>query len=128
MRTALAMAGLQPGDIDYINAHATSTPVGDRAEIASSLAASLDAAISARVDVVNLSLGAEVDDPLLGIMIDSGHEKGLLFAAPVGNDPEGENIAFRITSYNVCYTKLLRFKILAGNLSVLKQILAEWRR
>jgi 3-oxoacyl-[acyl-carrier-protein] synthase II len=35
MRTALAMAGLEPGDIDYINAHATSTPVGDRAEIAS---------------------------------------------------------------------------------------------
>lgn len=34
MRSALAMAGLQPGDMDYINAHATSTPVGDRAEIA----------------------------------------------------------------------------------------------
>ena len=35
MRSALAMAGLEPSDIDYINAHATSTPVGDRAEIAS---------------------------------------------------------------------------------------------
>ncbi|MEJ2691896.1 MAG: beta-ketoacyl-ACP synthase, partial [Candidatus Thiodiazotropha sp.] len=35
MRTALSMAGLEAGDIDYINAHATSTPVGDRAEIAS---------------------------------------------------------------------------------------------
>jgi 3-oxoacyl-[acyl-carrier-protein] synthase II len=35
MRSALAMAGLAPDDIDYINAHATSTPVGDRAEIAS---------------------------------------------------------------------------------------------
>jgi len=66
-----------------------------------SLAASLDAAISARVDVVNLSLGAEVDDPLLGIMIDSGHEKGLLFAAPVGNDPDGENIAFPASHENV---------------------------
>ena len=34
MQTALTMAGLETGEIDYVNAHATSTPVGDRAEIA----------------------------------------------------------------------------------------------
>lgn len=33
MRQAIAMAGLTPDDIGYINAHATSTEVGDAAEI-----------------------------------------------------------------------------------------------
>jgi len=59
-----------------------------------SLVRSLDAAISAGVDVANLSLGAHVNDTLLSMMIDSGHEKGIVFTAPVGNDPTAENIAF----------------------------------
>lgn len=32
MRAALASASIQPEEVDYINAHATSTPVGDKAE------------------------------------------------------------------------------------------------
>ena len=33
MKNALKDAGLQPADIDYINAHGTSTPVGDLSEV-----------------------------------------------------------------------------------------------
>jgi 3-oxoacyl-[acyl-carrier-protein] synthase II len=32
-RRALEKAGLQPGDVDHVNAHATSTPEGDKAEL-----------------------------------------------------------------------------------------------
>ena len=34
MRRSLADAGINPGDVDHINAHATSTPVGDACEAA----------------------------------------------------------------------------------------------
>lgn len=59
-----------------------------------SLVQSLDAAIAAGVDIANLSLGALVRDTLLGMVIDAGAEAGVVFTAPVGNDPAAEKIAF----------------------------------
>ena len=32
MKMALRNAGIEPEEVDYINAHGTSTPVGDRSE------------------------------------------------------------------------------------------------
>jgi 3-oxoacyl-[acyl-carrier-protein] synthase II len=62
MREALADGGLSPGDVVHVNAHATSTPVGDVAEVAAIRSALGDAAdgvaVSATKSMTGHLLGA----------------------------------------------------------------------
>ncbi|WP_447957250.1 beta-ketoacyl-ACP synthase II [Vreelandella sp. EE7] len=61
INSALDMAGLSGADIDHVNAHATSTPVGDRAEIAS-----LRAAFGERLPSIPISATKASTGHLLG--------------------------------------------------------------
>ena len=62
MRIALDRAGLNPEDVDYINAHGTSTPIGDRTETAAIKSALGDhakhAAVSSTKSMTGHLLGA----------------------------------------------------------------------
>jgi 3-oxoacyl-[acyl-carrier-protein] synthase II len=78
MRTAMAMAGLQPEDIGYVNAHATSTPVGDKAEIAA-----LRNVFAARVGQVPVSSTKSAIGHLLGA---AGGVEGIFSALAVMQD------------------------------------------
>jgi 3-oxoacyl-[acyl-carrier-protein] synthase II len=61
MRNALTMAGLTPADIGYVNAHATSTAVGDQAEIAA-----LSAVFAGRGQDLSISSTKSATGHLLG--------------------------------------------------------------
>ena len=62
MRNALRMGGVSPADVGYVNAHSTSTPVGDAAEIAAIASVfanrGKDLAISATKSATGHLLGA----------------------------------------------------------------------
>jgi 3-oxoacyl-[acyl-carrier-protein] synthase II len=62
MRQALESAGLRPEDLDYVNAHGTSTPLNDRAETAALRAAlgyhAYTVAISSTKSMIGHLLGA----------------------------------------------------------------------
>jgi len=61
MRGALRMAGLSPDEIDYVNAHATSTGVGDAAELAA-----ISAVFGARGEDLSVSSTKSATGHLLG--------------------------------------------------------------
>jgi 3-oxoacyl-[acyl-carrier-protein] synthase II len=58
---ALADAGLAPADVDHVNAHATSTPAGDRCE-----ALALRAVFASHVDRIPVSATKSTTGHLLG--------------------------------------------------------------
>ncbi|MGW9004179.1 beta-ketoacyl-ACP synthase II [Brevibacterium casei] len=61
VREALADAGLDPADIDHINAHATGTPAGDRAELAA-----FESALGQAAHRIPMSATKSVTGHLLG--------------------------------------------------------------
>lgn len=59
IRLALAQAGLEPGEIDYVNAHGTGTPLGDDTELAAYRDVGLtEARINATKSIIGHGLGA----------------------------------------------------------------------
>ncbi|MFI5780887.1 KasA/KasB family beta-ketoacyl-ACP synthase [Nocardia sp. NPDC051570] len=58
MRKAISAAGLSGADIDHVNAHATSTPVGDASEANAIAAVAKDASVYAPKGALGHSIGA----------------------------------------------------------------------
>jgi len=95
MRDAIDDAGLQPGDIDYVNAHGTSTPKGDRNEVqclrevfGSTLA---DLPVSSNKSQIGHTLGAAA--AIEGALTIEGMRRGVLL--PTMNhvpDPEMDGV------------------------------------
>ena len=70
IRAALAMADLPPGAIDYVNAHATGTPLGDETELAALRAAGLgQARINATKSLIGHGLASAGAVELAAVLI-----------------------------------------------------------
>jgi 3-oxoacyl-[acyl-carrier-protein] synthase II len=87
VRLALADAGLGPEQIGYVNAHATSTPAGDIAELRALAAAGLQAApISSTKSLHGHALGAAGGIEAVAALMAFGRD--VLPAGANINDPE----------------------------------------
>jgi 3-oxoacyl-[acyl-carrier-protein] synthase II len=82
MRLALDEAGFEPSSIDYVNAHASSTPIGDRAEVRAILCAlgehATRVAISGTKGLYGHPLGASgaIETAVCALAIARGHVPG----------------------------------------------------
>lgn len=82
MVRALAGSGVKPADIDYVNAHATSTPVGDRAEALALRSVFTDAGARPRISSTKgltghpLSLAGAMEAAFCVLSIDDGFIPG----------------------------------------------------
>ncbi|RMG04606.1 MAG: hypothetical protein D6726_03050, partial [Nitrospirae bacterium] len=60
----------------------------------SSVAQAIDLTINEGLKVVNMSIGGNVNDTLVSRLLDEGGRRGIIFVAPIGNNPEITEITF----------------------------------
>jgi len=97
VRLAIADAGLEPADIGYVNAHATSTPAGDIAELRALAAAGLShAPISSTKSLHGHALGAAGGVEAVASLMAFGRD--VLPAGANIDDPEPEPVADLVTT------------------------------
>ena len=97
VRLAIADAGLEPAQIGYVNAHATSTPAGDIAELRALAAAGLShAPISSTKSLHGHALGAAGGVEAVASLMAFGRD--LLPAGANIDDPEPDPVADLVTT------------------------------
>jgi hypothetical protein len=60
----------------------------------SSVSKALDMAIEEKADIVNMSFGSFIPDPLMIQILNEGDKRGILFVAPVGNRRNNTKLSF----------------------------------
>jgi 3-oxoacyl-[acyl-carrier-protein] synthase-1 len=98
MRRCLAFSGLKPGDLDYINAHATSTPVGDASEcralktVLGPAAAQVAVGSTKALTGHGLSLAGALESVLCALALRRGFVPGSAHITRLDSVAEGLNI------------------------------------
>ena len=77
------------------------------------------------VIIILIALGFGIVNTMLMVVLERIHEIGMLMAVGMKRIQIFKMIMLRITSYNVCYTKLLRLKLMIFYVEVFKKILVK---